>query len=254
MSTVLFVCSRFAARAPIVEGLRSQGFRVVQADDESSALLAIRAHAPSVVLYDVRGSADGGAEFCRQARASYGLPVIALSTEPNEIEELLVFAAGAEDYLPWSTSVRVLAARLRVVERRYEHHRSVRVPTSDELRHGSLRLTRSSRQVVVGDSQVHLTRTEFDLLAHLLEAPRVVFARDELLRRVWGHAHGDTHVIEVHVSRLRAKILAAGGPPVIEAIRGVGYRLTGSNPGDGLGVPRCGRSICEPGGRFAATG
>lgn len=242
------------ARAAISEGLRSQGLRVVHSEDELSTFIAIRTHTPGVVLYDMAVSDGGGADFCRELRMSYGLPVVALSEEPNEVEELLVFAAGAEDYLPWGASVRVLAARIRVAARRYEQRSLVRVPTSDELRHGSLLLTRSSRQVVVDGRPVHLTRTEFDLLAHLLDSPRVVFEREELMRRVWGHDQGDTHVIEVHASRLRTKILAAGGPPVIEAVRGVGYRLAAGDHSGVAGVRGSVRSLHASGGRLAATG
>jgi DNA-binding response OmpR family regulator len=79
-------------------------------------------------------------------------------------------------------------------------------------------------------AELDLTRIEFDLLAILLEHPTRVVPREELVSRVWGSWFGDDHVVEVHLSRLRAKVVRAGGPRIGVAVRGVGYRL-------GLGTP-----------------
>lgn len=227
---------------------------MVCADDEASALLGIRTHYPAAIICDTTAFSDGRAVFVRQVHATHDLPVIVLSRSPDEIEELLAFAAGAADYLPWEGSLRVLAARLRAVTMR--SGRSVRSlsAAADVLRHGVLMLTHSTRHVSVGEAPVHLTRTEFDLLAHLMGAPRVAFERNDLLRRVWGHSEGDTHVLEVHVSRLRAKILAAGGPRVIQAVRGVGYRLSRSGYDDTAESPRRLGNIRDPDQPLAATG
>lgn len=89
---------------------------------------------------------------------------------------------------------------------------------------GNLSVDLESREARVQDTTLDLTRTEFDLLAALLENPKRVVPRRELVERVWGDWYGDDHMIEVHMSRMRSKVAKAGGPKVGVAVRGVGYK------------------------------
>lgn len=90
--------------------------------------------------------------------------------------------------------------------------------------HQGVTLCPQTREVHVNDVELRLTRTEFDLLALLIASPSTIIRREELLEGVWGYWPGDDHIIETHLSRLRSKIVKAGGPVIGEAIRGVGYR------------------------------
>lgn len=99
-------------------------------------------------------------------------------------------------------------------------------PCDERLNFANLTLDGPSRLVFVDEQAVHLTRTEFDLLAMLMTQPLRVFSRAELIAAVWGETwFGDDHFVETHTSRLRRKIAAAGGPRIAAAVRGVGYRL-----------------------------
>ena len=101
---------------------------------------------------------------------------------------------------------------------------------SSTLAAGVVSVDADSRRAFVGDVEVHLTRTEFELLRLLLSSAQRVLPRPEIVRAIWGDWPGDDHLIEVHVSRLRRKIVNAGGPSVVEAVRGVGYRLRATPP------------------------
>lgn len=213
-------------RAVVMESLRANGFRCVGCPDISSARTAIHAYAPAALICDLGLPGNGAHELCQYVRSAAGTPTLMLAARPDETEELMAFAAGAEDYVAWPTSARVLAARVRVATRRTTGLSPRCSQTADMVRHESIELVRSTRQVSVGGHAVHLTRTEFDLLALLMDSPYVVWSRPDLVRAVWGQWMGDDHLLEVHLSRLRTKIQAAGGPVVAQAVRGVGYRLT----------------------------
>lgn len=109
--------------------------------------------------------------------------------------------------------------------------RSSFLERAERLSFDSILLDGPSRMVYVNEEPVHLTRTEFDLLAMLLAQPQRVFTRAELIGAVWGETwFGDDHFVETHASRLRRKISAAGGPRIAAAVRGVGYRLIDGAP------------------------
>ncbi len=95
----------------------------------------------------------------------------------------------------------------------------------DVLQTPGLRIDMQSRTVTVGSTPVELTRIQFDLLAALAERPSRVLTREQLIERAWGNWFGADHHLDVHLSRLRARILEAGGPRVGCAVRGVGFRL-----------------------------
>lgn len=225
MATVLCVSGDPQVRADVEEALRANGFRCVSATDRPSARAAFQSYLPETLVCDLRLPADLAHELCQYALAAAGVPTIMLGATPDETEELIAFAVGAADYLVWPGSARILAARTRVATRRNAENLSARTGCADIVDFESIVLVRSRRQVSVHSELVHLTRTEFDILALLMDSPHVVWSRPDLVQAVWGQWHGDDHLLEVHISRLRAKILAAGGPAVAQAVRGVGYRL-----------------------------
>ena len=148
----------------------------------------------------------------------------------DEVDELLAYALGADDCMIGAVSIRRFVAKAAALTRRKKHPAIETEPTL--LRHGNLSLDAAARQVRVADRTVRLTRTEFDILAMLMHRPNHVITRGNLVQEIWPDWFGDERVIEVHISRLRRKIVDADGPRLVEAVRGVGYRLGHLQPAD----------------------
>lgn len=156
---------------------------------------------------------------CQCVRDASLVPVCMASTSAREADEVVAFANGCDDFIHLPCSPPVLRARLGSLVARG------RGGAARVLTFGCLRLDPRLRTVTVGGRPVELTRTEFDIAATLLANQRRVVARHELLEAAWGICPAHDHVLDVHMSRLRAKVLAAGGPKLGDPVAGVGYRV-----------------------------
>ena len=166
------------------------------------------------------GPASQGSITCRSS-ALGSLPVIALSTEPDEVDRVLAFELGVDDFLSKPPSMRELVLRVKAVLRRVRGKRRVARPAV--VRVGGLTLLLKSRECQVGDRRLRLTRVESRLLSELAEQPGRVWRREELLRRVWPEVELDPRTVDTHVRRLREKL--GEDAHLLETVRGVGYRL-----------------------------
>ena len=183
---------------------------------------------------------DGsGLDFLRSLRSRSDVPVIVLTSRDDEGDRLSGLEAGADDYVVKPFSPREVAARCKAVLRRA---RKV-APDVGERAQAALRgpaglqLDPRTRRATVGERELPLSRTEFDLLAAFHRAPGSVLDRGQLMDTVWGPdcVVGD-RTIDVHLKALRRKIKDAGGDPlVLETVRGVGYRLREDEAGGGGG-------------------
>jgi DNA-binding response OmpR family regulator len=213
------------------DAFAAAGYRVATVPSLGATVDALRAHRADLVVLDADENGVDVHDVCRRIRAVGGVPIIVMGAprahgQVEEIVQLMAFAAGADDIVPSDLSPRLLLARSGALLRR-----TVTEPAAASAREvGPFVLDPESRTATMAGTELDLTRIEFDLLAILLEHPTRVVPRDELVSRVWGSWFGDDHVVEVHLSRLRAKVVRAGGPRIGVAVRGVGYRL-------GLGTP-----------------
>jgi DNA-binding response OmpR family regulator len=213
------------------DALAAAGFRVTAVPSVTRTVAELHQHGPDLVVLDAADPSGDVHEVCRAVRAVGRVPVVVVAAPaiPGRVEDvvqLMAFAAGADDVVPADVSPRLLLARLGAVLRR-----TVADPAPSRVRRvGPFELDPESRIATLAGTELELTRIEFDLLGVLLEHPTRVVPREELVSRVWGSWFGDDHVVEVHLSRLRAKVVRAGGPRIGVAVRGVGYRL-------GLGTP-----------------
>lgn len=200
--------------------LRAERMDVITADDGSTALAAIRQHAPDVVVLDVMLPGLDGIEVCRQLRAFSDAYVLMLTARGEETDRIVGLSIGADDYLVKPFSPRELVARVKALLRRPRAAAAVSGP-------GGLAVDTQRHEVVVDDRPVSLTRIEFDLLAALARDPGVVLTREQLLDRVWGQDFvGDDHLLDVHIAKLRGKLGDDPGQPrFVETVRGVGFRL-----------------------------
>ncbi len=222
MGTVLFAVSDTARIRELTDALSADGHHVVMASDGTHALMAAASLSPQAIVVDVSVAAHNGFTTCRELSA-VPLLVLAESDSVDDVDELLALTSGADDYIRMPCSARILQARIAAAMRRVDRGAEQPSPTAHQI--GELSINTRMRRAAVSGNPLHLTRIEFELLATLAENRQRVLTRIELLNRVWGPWSGDDHVVEVHLSRLRRKIVAAGGPRIAESVPGVGYRL-----------------------------
>ncbi len=222
--TVLVVDDAERLRTLVKTYLTQEGFRVVTAGDGQEALFVARHEKPDLIILDLMMPQMSGYEFMRAYSRESDTPIIILTARVEENDKVLGLELGADDYVTKPFSMRELVARVRAVLRRVGKN----PPASEILRAADIMLDRNSRVVRVGDRQVDLTPSEFDLLATLMSAPGRAFSRLDLLDQLQGATfEGYERTIDVHIRNLRAKIEPNPGKPrYIETVFGIGYRFT----------------------------
>jgi DNA-binding response OmpR family regulator len=203
--------------------LAQEGFRVVTAMDGQEALFVARYERPDLILLDLMMPQMGGYEFMRAYTREAETPIVILTAKLEENDKVLGLELGADDYVTKPFSMRELTARIRAVLRRV----GKKPLEQNVLRAGDITLDRTGRTVTVGGERVHLTPSEFDLLAVLMSAPGRVFSRSELLARV-GDAASESYErsVDIHIRNLRHKIEPhPRHPRTIETVYGAGYRF-----------------------------
>jgi DNA-binding response OmpR family regulator len=200
--------------------LRAEGFAVTVAGDGPAAVASVAEVAPDLVVLDVMLPGFDGLEVCRRIQASRAVPVLMLTARDDETDLLVGLGVGADDYLTKPFSMRELAARVHALLRRVDRGRAERASALIEL--GDVVIDQVERRVRRAGVEVHLTPTEFALLAHLAARPRAVLAREQLLGEMWGWADASTtRTVDSHIKALRRKL----GPELIRTVHGVGYAL-----------------------------
>ena len=224
MTTVLVVDDEPTIREIVVGYLRRDGFRTLEAADGERASALLETEAPDLVVLDLMLPGVDGLELCRRLRTHSQVPVIMLTARGEESDRIVGLELGADDYVTKPFSPRELAARVRTVLRRAE----LEVVTEERLSFDGLVIDSSTREVTRDGEALRLTAREFDLLWFLARHPQRVFAREQLMRRVWGYASAvDTGTVTVHMRRLREKIEDDPSRPLhLETVWGVGYRFS----------------------------
>ena len=220
---ILIVDDSEDIRAFVRTSLESEGFRVIEAEDGATAMHKFQESKPSVLILDLSIGQPDGFEVCREIRKVSTVPIIMLTNHDEEVDEAMCLAAGADDYITKPVSARILTLRVTTQLR----HRTLKpIHIAKILETENLSLNTESRDLMVGAERVPLTKTEYDFLHILMEQPTRVFTREQVIEAIGGSVEfSSDHLLDTHASRLRLKIKAAGGPRVISAIRGVGYRL-----------------------------
>lgn len=223
--SILVVDDDERVRALVSGVLRHQGFDVMGAGDGARALERFAQQKVDLVVLDLGLGSLDGLEVCRRIRESSDVPILVFTARGDEEDELLAFASGADDFVTKPCPPRVLVARVECLLRRAAVHAAEHPEAVTNPSFGGLAIDTQLRTATINGRDVHLTRIEFDLLATLMANPDRVVSRATLLSSVWGPWHGDDHLVEVHLSRLRSKIHKVGGPRVGDPVPGVGYRL-----------------------------
>jgi DNA-binding response OmpR family regulator len=207
----------------IAARLRAEGFQVHTANDGPTAVDTAHAWQPDLLVLDIMLPGYDGLEVCRRVQALRPVPVLMLTARDDETDMLVGLGVGADDYMTKPFSMRELAARVHVLLRRVERATvAARSPRGGTLQLGDLSIDHAQRRVRVRGDDVHLTPTEFDLLACLAQTPRAVLSREQLLAEVWDWADASgTRTVDSHIKALRRKI----GAERIRTVHGVGYAL-----------------------------
>jgi two-component system OmpR family response regulator len=220
---VLIVDDNLDIRGFVKASLEVEGYRVTEAIDGISAMSIFNSESPSLVILDIGIGQPDGFEVCRMIRKISSTPIIMLTTRGDEVDEAMCLAAGADDYITKPVSPRILALR---VTNQLRKRVAPQEKAATELRAGDLVLDVVSHELRVNSTLVPLTRTEFEFVHLLIDQPKRVFTREQVLAAIGGSADfSSDHLLDTHASRIRLKIQAAGGPRVISAVRAVGYRL-----------------------------
>ncbi len=203
----------------VARRLRTEGFDVEVAHDGLAGVALCERVRPDLVVLDLMLPKLDGLEVCRRVQAARPVPVLMLTARDAEEDMLVGLGIGADDYLTKPFSARELVARIRVLLRRVD----LRPPVAEGLvSAGPVELDSSTRKVRIAGVEVHLTPTEFDILALLAERPGTVHSRDQLLAEVRGWRDGSGHrTVDSHIRGLRAKV----GAELIRTVHGIGYAL-----------------------------
>ena len=204
------------------------GHEVIIAADGRQGLRLARELKPDLVLLDLMLPDLSGTEVCRALKDDQelrGTPVLVVSALGEEIDRVVGFEIGADDYVTKPFSVRELVLRVRAILRR----RTNPDASGGTIEFGRLRIDREAHRVWVGPEEVSLTALEFKLLVTMYERRDRVQSRGSLLDQVWGiESRISTRTVDAHVKRLREKLGAARD--YIETVRGIGYRFAGVPP------------------------
>ncbi|MGV9412581.1 response regulator transcription factor [Nocardia sp. NPDC003693] len=226
---ILVVDDDRAVRESLRRSLTFNGYTVDLAVDGLDALEKTAGQRPDALVLDVMMPRMDGLEVCRRLRSTGDdLPILVLTARDSVSERVAGLDAGADDYLPKPFALEELLARLRALLRRTTVDNS---EASEMMSFADLSLDPVTREVLRGDRQISLTRTEFSLLEMLMANPRRVLTRSRILEEVWGYDFPTSgNALEVYIGYLRRKTEAEGEPRLIHTVRGVGYVLRETPP------------------------
>ncbi len=202
--------------------LRYEGYEVTKAFDGRTGLEKALSGEFDLVLLDIMLPILNGMEVLRRIRKASQIPVIMLTARDSVPDKVSGLNAGADDYITKPFAIEELLARIRTALRK----RETILPSSEKeiLTAGPLTLDVGRHRVTVGETEVELTRREFDLLHYLLSNKGRVISRESLLDHVWGFDFvGETNAVDVYISFLRSKLDDPFGIKLIHTVRGVGY-------------------------------
>ena len=218
--SILIVDDEARMRKIVSDFLSVQGYPIMEAADGVEALEKFDDKTVALVILDVMMPRMDGWQTCRELRKKSKVPIIMLTARGEEIDELVGFDMGADEYISKPFSPRILVARVEAILRRSSEQ-------NDEVETvAGITLNKPAREVTVEGKPCELTYKEFELLSYFFENPGVALSREQILNRVWDYAYyGDERTVDTHVKTLRSKLGKAG--EAIRTIRGVGYKLEG---------------------------
>lgn len=229
LRTILVVEDEPTLATAIAQRLASEGWSARVAGDGANAVAAARQLRPDLVIMDIMLPVMDGLEATKRIVAERPVPVLILTARDDESDKVIGLGVGADDYMTKPFSMRELIARCKALFRRVDRAKTIAKNSENEkiLDFGALVIDPAQRIVTLNGQEVHLTPTEFDLLATLARRPRTVLTREKLLEEVWDWVDASgTRTVDSHVKALRHKL----GSATIRTVHGVGYAFEPPEP------------------------
>ena len=202
----------------------NEGFEVFTAPDGEEALSNIKKVLPDVLILDLMLPGLSGLDVCKSIRADddiRDMSIIMLTAKGEEIDRVIGFELGADDYVTKPFSVRELILRVKVLLKKQRES----LVENKLVTFGPIRIDLDAHELKINDKEIVLTALEFKLLQHLVKRKGRVQTREQLLGEVWGYsAEVTTRTVDTHIKRLREKL--GNTSDYIQTIRGVGYRFS----------------------------
>ena len=225
-SQVLIIEDEPDIRKTIDYNLTKESFKVVQAGSIEEGEKALASNQIDVIILDLMLPDGSGLTLCRDIKSddkTKHIPIIILTAKTEEVDRVVGFELGADDYVTKPFSVRELILRVKAILKRGPT--SNKNSEDDEYSFGELTLNFEAHQAYINGNEISLTALEFRLLKHLIDRKGRVQTRDQLLEDVWGYSSDvTTRTVDTHIKRLREKLGSVGNH--IQTIRGVGYRFS----------------------------
>lgn len=220
-------------RDVICFALEREGMATSTARNGTEAMMAFRRGNVDLVVLDIGIPDMDGLEVCRQIRRTSALPILFLSARDEEIDRILGFELGGDDYVTKPFSPRELVARVKAILKRGNPAEATQGGGSGRLAVGELTLDRGGRNVMFAGNPVSLTNLEFAILDALMSRPDMVFQRQQLMEAAYGaNTYVADRTIDSHIRNIRAKLSEVGGQGMIMTVHGVGFKL--ARPDGGL--------------------
>ncbi|MCD8341948.1 MAG: response regulator transcription factor [Clostridiales bacterium] len=219
----------------IVKGIKfnleNEGYEVITGGDGEEAVALARTERPDLIILDLMMPKLDGLDACVQIRTFSDVPIIMLTARSEDMDKLMGFECGADDYVTKPFNILELKARIKALLRRANSGKSAQAEP-EALSRGGVLLDEGQRCAWKDGQQVELTAREFDLISLLMHNPGYVYSREQLLDKVWGYDYqGDYRTVDVHVRRLREKLERdSANPELILTKWGVGYYLSAHEP------------------------
>ncbi len=203
--------------------LTKEGYKVVIANDGTSAVAIFQEENPNLVLLDIMLPKLDGWQVCREIRKFSETPIIMLTAKGEVFDRVLGLELGADDYVVKPFDTKEVVARIKAVLRRTASSATDEIK---EVHYDRLSINLSNYELKVGGVQIDTPPKEMELIFHLAKNPNRVFTRDQLLDEVWGYDYyGDSRTVDVHVKRLREKLEGVSDKWELRTVWGVGYKF-----------------------------
>lgn len=225
MKSVLIIEDEKDLAELLAFNLEKEGYNTTCVHDGKLGLERAAADLPDLILLDLMLPGLLGTEVCKALRKDQRtarIPIIMITAKGDEIDRVVGFEVGADDYIVKPFSMREVALRVKAVMRRFEP--GAQAPLSELFSIGDIVIDTQRHIVMSAGLEIELTSTEFKLLLYLAEKKGCVQSREQLLQKVWGYNNtADTRTVDTHVTRLRGKLGIPGD--IIKTVRGFGYKV-----------------------------
>lgn len=220
MEKILIADDEQLMRQLVIDFLKPEGYEILEASDGKEALDIYDKEHPDLILLDVMMPGYDGWTVCREIRRESTVPIMMLTANGEEIDQLFAYDLGADEYITKPFSPKILVAKIKALLRRSQNEQETH--EADD----GVAIDRDARQVVIDGKNVDLSPTEYKLLNYLMSNTGKALSRRQILNQVWNYDYyGDLRTVDTHINRLRIKLGDKGR--YIRTVRGYGYRYDG---------------------------